>query len=192
MHRACRAPHLEHGLIEVGEQGVEKEPLFWSRDVKPCLGKGGEEITLGQRLVGLGIVELEGPISGQHQQRRASERGFDHGRQIVRSRRPRGAHEAGQDSTLRRSLGPEGGTAFVVEQFRDHRRIVFQRQNERYSACAWGETKHLYTTTAQFLDHYRGMKVRETSGGHHGWYTHRLPFLHTYSNLHIGSFDGSL
>ena len=157
---------------------MEKEPLFWSRDIKRPLRKGGEEITLGQCLVGLGIVEFERPVRRQHQQRCASESGFDHGRQIVGRRRPRGANQTGQHATLRCALGPEGGTAFVIEQFRHHRRMVFQRQDERYGARAWGQTKDPYTTAAQFLDHHHGMQVRQTFGGHQGWCTHRLPLAH--------------
>jgi len=88
MDWSSAAPHLEHGLIEVGEQGVEPEPLLWSRDIKRTLGKGGKEIVLGQRLVGLRIVEFEWTISGQHQQRHASESGFNHRWQIVSRRRP--------------------------------------------------------------------------------------------------------
>ena len=62
----------------------------------------------------------------------------------------------------------EGGTAFVIEQFRDHSRIVFKCQDKRYGTRAWGQAKHPYTTTAQFLDHHHGMQVRETSCRHQG------------------------
>ena len=94
---------------------MEKEPLFRGWDIERRLRKGREEIALGQRLVGLGIVEFKRPVGGQHQQRRTSERRFNHGRQIVRRRRSRGAHETRQSPSLRRALSPEGGTAFVIE-----------------------------------------------------------------------------
>src|SRR5712691_1962335 len=117
---------------------MEKELLFWSRDIERPLGKGGKEIALRQRLIGLGVVQFEWPVRGQDQHRYASERGFHHGRQIVGRRCPGSANQTGQRTTLRRTLRPEGGAAFVVEQFRHHRRLLFQRQNERYGACAWG------------------------------------------------------
>src|SRR6266851_5333617 len=139
---------------------MEKELLFWGRDVERPLGKGRKEIALRQRLIGPGIVQFEWPVRGQDQQRCASQSGFYHGRQIVRRRRPRGANQTGQHATLRRTLSPEGGAAFVVEQFRYHCWLLFQRQNERYSARAWRQTKDPYATAAEFLDYHRSMQVR--------------------------------
>src|SRR5262249_19241994 len=138
MDGSSRAPRLEHGLIEVGEQGVEKELLLWGRDIERPLGKGGKEIALRQRLIGPGIVEFEWSVRGQDQQRCASEGGFHHGGQIVGGCRSRGTDQARQHATLRRTLGPEGGAAFVIEQFRDDSWLLFQRQNERYGARTWG------------------------------------------------------
>src|SRR5262249_3667256 len=117
--------------------GVEKELLFWSRDIERPLGKGGKEIALRQRLIGLGIVQLERPVRGQDQHRCASESSFHHGRQIVSRRCPRGTNQTGQHATLRRPLRPKGSAAFVIEQFRHHRRLLFKRQNQRYGARPW-------------------------------------------------------
>src|SRR5215813_3553853 len=115
---------------------MEQESLFWSRDIERPLGKRGKEIALRQCLIGLGIVQFEWPVRGQNQHRCASERGFHHGRQIIGRRRARSANQTGQYTTLCRALSPEGGAAFVVEQFRHYRRLLFQRQNEWYGARA--------------------------------------------------------
>ena len=74
-----------------------------------ALGKGGKEIALRQRLIGLGIVQFKWPVRGQDQHRCASKCGFYHGRQIVTAAVPEVHMRQGSTPPFAAPLRPEGG-----------------------------------------------------------------------------------
>jgi hypothetical protein len=61
--------------------------------------------------------------------------------------------------------------------------MVFQRQDERYSARAWGQAKDPYTAAVQFLEHYHGMEVRQTFCGHCALLQRHLVFSPLYNTF---------